>query len=121
MEMGEFSKLSTTVADHFADRVRSRASIRGRISLRARAWEFFVCSQPSPYSTRRFFATKPAGCFVTVFAYLLDLAGLFWVTMPYLLRDQINWSAKSNARWHIVHGIVALYGAAILACAFTQY
>jgi len=27
---------------------------------------------------------------VTVFAYVLIVAGLFWVTMPYLLRDQIK-------------------------------
>lgn len=59
--------------------------------------------------------------FVTVFAYLLIIAGLFWVTMPYLLRDQINWSSQTNTRWHAVHGIAALYGIAILACAFTQY
>jgi hypothetical protein len=59
--------------------------------------------------------------FVTVFAYLLIVAGLFWVTMPYLLRDQINWSAGNNARWHTVHGIAAIYGLTILACAFTQY
>jgi hypothetical protein len=56
-----------------------------------------------------------------VFAYLLIVAGLFWVTMPYLLRDQINWSASSNTRWHAVHGIAAVYGVTILACAFTQY
>jgi len=52
---------------------------------------------------------------------LLIVAGLFWVTMPYLLRDQISWSAHSNARWRVVHGIAAVYGIAILACAFTQY
>lgn len=64
---------------------------------------------------------EPSRLFVTVFAYLLIVAGLFWVTMPYLLRDQINWSAKTNTRWHAVHGITALYGIAILACALTQY
>jgi len=58
---------------------------------------------------------------VTVFAYLLIVAGLFWVTMPYLLRDQINWSTRSNARWRTVHGIAAVSGLTILACAFTQY
>jgi len=41
--------------------------------------------------------------------------------MPYLFRDQINWSTKTNALWHTVHGIVALYGIVILTCAFTQY
>src|SRR5881392_1126405 len=68
-----------------------------------------------------FFRYETTRLFVTVFAYLLIVAGLFWVTMPYLLRDQINWSARSNARWRTVHGIAAVYGLTILACAFTQY
>ncbi len=58
---------------------------------------------------------------VTMFAYLLIIAGLFWVMIPYLLRDQINWSARSPARWRAMHAIALLYGAAILAFAFTQY
>src|SRR5437870_11170658 len=35
------------------------------------------------YETSRFF--------LTVFVSFFVVAGLFWVTMPYLLRDQINW------------------------------
>ena len=58
---------------------------------------------------------------VTVFAYLLVIAGLFWVTMPYLLRDQINWTAGSNTRWRIVSGGALIYGAVTLLLAFTQY
>ncbi|MEY2538637.1 MAG: hypothetical protein QOG67_2377 [Verrucomicrobiota bacterium] len=58
---------------------------------------------------------------VTVFAYVLIVAGLFWVTMPYLLRDQINWSVRSNLRWRFVSVIALLYGAASLALAITQY
>jgi hypothetical protein len=58
---------------------------------------------------------------VTVFAYLLIIAGLFWAAVPYVLRDQINWSARSALRWRLLNGIALLYGAAILALAFTQY
>jgi len=58
---------------------------------------------------------------VTVFAYLLIVAGLFWVTMPYLLRDQINWSARSNFRWRSLHAIAFCYGAIILSFAVTRY
>jgi hypothetical protein len=58
---------------------------------------------------------------VTTFAYLLIVAGLFWVMIPYLLRDQINWSARSPARWRSIHAVALLYGATILAFAFRQY
>jgi hypothetical protein len=58
---------------------------------------------------------------VTVFAYVLVIAGLFWVTMPYLLRDQIDWTTRSNGRWRIANGVALLYGAVTLVLAFTQY
>jgi hypothetical protein len=41
--------------------------------------------------------------------------------MPYLLRDQINWSARNDMRWRTMHGITLLYGGAILALAITRY
>src|SRR5438128_11053645 len=74
-----------------------------------------------PLLEAAFFRNETSRLLVTVFAYLLILGGLFWVTMPYLLRDHINWSARSNARWRTIHGIAAVYGLAILACSFTQY
>ncbi len=64
---------------------------------------------------------EPSRLLVTVLAYLLVVAGLFWVTMPYLLRDQINWSARSAVRWRFIHGIALFYGVVILALAITVY
>ncbi|MFL6515279.1 MAG: hypothetical protein ACJ8M1_09685 [Chthoniobacterales bacterium] len=58
---------------------------------------------------------------VTVFAYLLVVAGLFWVTMPYLLRDQINWATGSNARWRLINGAALLYGAVTLTLAMVRF
>jgi hypothetical protein len=58
---------------------------------------------------------------VTVFAYLLVSAGLFWVTMPYLLRDQINWTTGNNVRWRLVTGVALLYGAVTLTLAITRF
>ena len=58
---------------------------------------------------------------VTVFAYLLVIAGLFWVTMPYLLRDQINWTTRTKARWWLVNGAAVIYGAVTLVLAVTRF
>jgi hypothetical protein len=58
---------------------------------------------------------------LTVFAYILILVGLFWVTMPYLLREQIDWSSRSHTRWRSLHGLGLLYGAALLVLSFTLY
>ncbi|HME89099.1 MAG TPA: hypothetical protein VKE30_07820 [Chthoniobacterales bacterium] len=89
--------------------------------LAVRALGILCLLAAEPLLEAAFFRYETSRLFVTVFAYLLIVAGLFWVTMPYLLRDQINWSAYSNARWRALHGIAAAYGLTILACAFTRY
>jgi hypothetical protein len=89
--------------------------------LAARALGILFLLAAEPLLDAAFFRSETSRLFVTVFAYLLIVAGLFWVTMPYLLRDQINWSAHTNSRWRFTHGLAFLYGAAILACAVTQY
>jgi hypothetical protein len=89
--------------------------------LAVRALGILCLLAAEPLLESAFFRYETSRLFLTVFAYLLIIAGLFWVTMPYLLRDQINWSSQTNTRWHAIHGIAALYGIAILACAFTQY
>jgi hypothetical protein len=89
--------------------------------LAVRALGILCLLAAEPLLEAAFFRYEASRLFVTVLAYLMIVAGLFWVTMPYLLRDEINWSAHTNARWRAVHGIAAVYGVAILACAITQY
>lgn len=89
--------------------------------LAVRALGILCLLAAEPLLEAAFFRYETSRLFVTVLAYLLVVAGLFWVTMPYLLRDQINWSVRSNTRWRTVHGVVAAYGLTILAFAFTQY
>jgi hypothetical protein len=89
--------------------------------LAARALGILFLLAAEPLLSAAFFRIETSRLLVTVFAYLLIVVGLFWVTMPYLLRDQINWSARTNGRWRLTHGLALLYGAAILACAVTRY
>src|SRR5256885_12676304 len=83
--------------------------------LAVRALGILCLLAAEPLLGAAFFRNETSRLFITVLAYLLILAGLFWVTMPYLLRDQINWSRRSNTRWRTVHGIAAAYGLVILA------
>ena len=89
--------------------------------LAVRALGVLCLLAAEPLLEAAFFRYETSRLFVTVLAYLLVIAGLFWVTMPYLLRDQINWTAQSKARWHTIHGVAAACGVIILACALTQY
>ena len=89
--------------------------------LAVRALGILCLLAAEPLLDAAFFRYETSRLFLSVLAYVLIIAGLFWVTMPYLLRDQINWTTRSDTRWHITNGITAVYGIAILACAFTQY
>lgn len=89
------------------------------LAVRALGILFLLAAEP--LLDAAFFRSETSRLLVTVFAYLLIVAGLFWVTMPYLLRDQINWSARTPARWRLTHALALLYGAAILACAVMRY
>lgn len=89
--------------------------------LTVRALGILCLLAAEPLLDAAFFRYEPSRLVVTVLAYLLVVAGLFWVTMPYLLRDQINWTGRSDTRCRFVHGIAVAYGAVIISLAVTQY
>src|SRR6202023_1251532 len=89
--------------------------------LAVRALGILCLLAAEPLLEAAFFRYETSRLIVTVLAYLLVVAGLFWVTMPYLLRDQINWGSRSNLRWRFMHGAALLYGLAVLALAVPQF
>jgi hypothetical protein len=89
--------------------------------LAVRALGILCLLAAEPLLDAAFFRYETSRLIVTVLAYLLVIAGLIWVTMPYLLRDQISWSSRSDRRWQVVHGAALLYGLAVLALAITQF
>lgn len=89
--------------------------------LAVRALGILCLLAAEPLLEAAFLRYEASRLLVTVFAYLLIVAGLFWVAAPYLLRHQIDWSARSVFRWRFVHAIAFIYGGVILGFAFTQY
>jgi multisubunit Na+/H+ antiporter MnhG subunit len=89
--------------------------------LAVRALGILCLLAAEPLLDAAFLRYETSRLLITVFAYLLIIAGLFWVAIPYVLRDQINWSARSVLRWRCLHAIALIYGGVILTFAFTQY
>ena len=89
--------------------------------LAVRALGILCLLAAEPLLDAAFLRPETSRLLVTVLAYLMIVAGLIWVTMPYLLRDQIDWSTKSPARWRFLSGVGFVFGAAILVCAFIAY
>jgi len=89
--------------------------------LAVRALGILCLLAAEPLLESAFLRYEQSRLLVTVFAYILIVMGLFWVTMPYLLRDQIDWFARSSGRWFTVSALAAIYGAVLLFFAFTRY
>jgi hypothetical protein len=89
--------------------------------LAVRALGILCLLAAEPLLEAAFLRPEMSRLLVTVLAYLMIVAGLLWVTMPYLLRDQINWSARSSGRWGVLSGIGLMFGLAIIACAVAFY
>ena len=89
--------------------------------LAVRALGILCLLLAEPFLDAAFLRHQSSRLLVTIFAYLLIVVGLFWVMVPYILRDKINWAARSSARWRLLHGAALVYGAVILGFAFTRY
>ena len=89
--------------------------------LAVRALGILCLLAAEPLLDAAFLRPEMSRLLVTMLAYLMILLGLFWVTMPYLLRDQIGWSTMHSGRWRLLSGLGFAFGAAILVCAFVAY
>ena len=54
---------------------------------------------------------------IPLFAYGMIFKGLFWVGMPYTMRDAITWATKSDSRYRALTLGGLGYGIAVLICA----
>src|SRR6266436_3770383 len=89
--------------------------------LAVRALGILCLLAAEPLLDAAFLRYESSRLLITVFAYVLIVAGLFWVAIPYVLRDQIDWSARSVFRWRCLHAIALIYGCVILTFALTKY
>lgn len=89
--------------------------------LAVRALGILCLLAAEPLLDAAFLRPEASRLLVTVLAYVLIVKGLIWVTLPYLMRDQIGWGVRDMGRWRILSGLAFVYGAAILVCAFVVY
>ncbi len=89
--------------------------------LAVRALGILCLLAAEPLLNAAFLRPEMSRLLVTVLAYVMIVKGLIWVTMPYLLRDQIDWGVRNTGRWRLLSGLAFVFGAAILICAFVAY
>jgi hypothetical protein len=89
--------------------------------LAVRALGILALLAAEPLLDAAFFRYEASRLVLTVFAYVLIVLGLIWVTMPYTLRDQISWLSKTTARWRGLHALGFVYGVLLIALALFSY
>jgi hypothetical protein len=60
---------------------------------------------------------EPTRILLVLLAYGWVIAGLFFVGMPYLMRDAIQFASQSSLRWRLACLGGISYGAALILCA----
>ncbi|MEM7147299.1 MAG: hypothetical protein AAF591_19440 [Verrucomicrobiota bacterium] len=89
--------------------------------LAVRAFGLFLLLAACPVLTAAFLQPPLSRLLLPILAYAWIIVGLFFVGMPYLMRDGIDWITAKPKRWTIACSAGAAYGALILACALAFY
>jgi hypothetical protein len=71
----------------------------------------------SPLLESAFLEDPGSRLLVPIYAYALLTASMFWVGMPYLFRDAVEWATAAKARWTMLSLAGLGYGIATLICA----
>lgn len=86
--------------------------------LAARALGMFMLLLACPVLEAAFQRPPASRLLLSSIAYVWIVLGLFWVGMPYTLRDQITWVSANAKRWTGFSIAGLAYGIVVLVCAF---
>ncbi len=116
MDLGEFARLRTmmTIA------VVAGAFLAWRYMeefLAVRALGMLALLASEPLLEAAYLKPDPTRLLVVVLAYAWIIFGLFWVGVPWTLRDQIHWLTERLGRYQAAAWGGVVYGALVLACA----
>ncbi len=116
MDLGEFSTLRNVMTiGVVAGAVLAAIYVPEFLAVRALGMLALLAAEPVLGAA--FLRPELSRLLAVALAYVWILGGLFWVGMPWILRDQIRWVTSSPARFRMVAAAGLAYGIAIAACA----
>jgi len=116
MDLGEFAPMrKIMLIGSIAGAVLAWKYVEEFLAVRALGMVLLLLAEPLLEAT--FLHPQPTRLLLVVLAYVWIVAGLFWVGMPWLLRDQIKWVTAQPLRFRAAAMGGVVYGAAILVCA----
>jgi len=87
--------------------------------LAVRALGIFLLLAAEPLVEAAFLHPETSRLLIVALAHVWATLGMFWVGMPYLLRDQIAWLQKTETRWRAGCLAGVIYGIAVLIAAIS--
>jgi hypothetical protein len=85
--------------------------------LAVRALGMLALLASEPLLEAAYLKPDPTRLLVVVLAYAWIVLGLFWVGIPWVLRDQVRWLTQNLARYRAAAWGGVVYGVLVLACA----
>lgn len=89
--------------------------------LAVRALGCFMLLAASPVLYAAFMQPQASRLLLPVLAYVWIIAGMYFIGMPYLMRDWVNWLIAKPARWNAAVYCGIGYGVALLTAAILWY
>jgi hypothetical protein len=89
--------------------------------LAVRALGMLALLAAEPVLSAAFLRPEIARLLLVILAYVWLTLGLFWVGMPYVLRDQIHWITQTSPRFRALTIAGLAYGLVVLICAVAIY
>ncbi|MEI6034786.1 MAG: hypothetical protein WCS65_10970 [Verrucomicrobiae bacterium] len=120
IDLGEFSSLrSVMLAAIVAGAILSWIYVPEFLAVRSLGMLLLLAADPLLESA--VLRTEPSRLLLVILAYAWVVAGLFFVGMPYLLRDAIAWVTASPLRWKSAAAGGVAWGIALVACALLAW
>ncbi len=83
--------------------------------LAVRALGMLALLGAEPFLEAAWLRPEPSRLLLVALMYFYIVLGMFWIGMPYVLRDQIAWLSKSESRWRTAALLGVGYGAVLIA------
>lgn len=116
MDLGEFFKIERPVQLVIAGMCVG-VIVYVKEFLAVRALGFLLILAAAPMLESAFLKEPQSRLLLVVFAYAIAVKGMFWVGMPYLLREQIQWVLAGENRYRAGAVAGAAYGLVMAVCA----
>lgn len=116
MDLGEFSGLRGPILGGIVvGAVLAAIYVPEFLAVRALGMLALLAAEPLLGSA--FLRPEASRLLVVCLSYAWIIAGLFWVGMPWLLRDQLSWLLSKKSRYTTAAWTGLAYGAVVLFCA----